>query len=191
MRKYEILVVDDDSLVLETVGPAIENAGYNVTTAEDGTVAIEMLTQHHFDLVLTDLVMGSVDGIGVVKRAKEIDPDTMTTIFTGFGDVTSAVDALRLGADDYLMKPCENEEILFRIAACLKKLESRRKIKAYEDMLPVCCVCKKIRDDSGKEPGTGQFLSVEEFIVRKAGMDVTSTYCPECEKKALDALDDI
>lgn len=188
MREYEILFVDDDALILDTLGPAIESAGYRVSTASSGTEAILKLTQRHFDLVLTDLVMDSIDGIGVVKKAKAINPDTMAIILTGFGDLTSAIDALRLGADDFLLKPCENEEILFRISACLEKLEFKRKIKAYEDMLPVCCVCKKIRDDSGREPGTGEFLSVEEYIVTKVGINVTSTYCPECGKKALDEL---
>ncbi|MEE8400169.1 MAG: response regulator [Desulfobacterales bacterium] len=191
MRDYEILLVDDDALILDTLGPAIESAGYRVTTAANGTEAIEKLTRCHFDLVLTDLVMESVDGIGVVKKAKEVNPDAMAIILTGFGGITSAIDALRLGADDYLLKPCENEEILFRISTCLEKLEFKRKIKAYEEMLPVCCVCKKIRDDSGKEPGSGEFMSVEQFIVTKAGLSVTSTYCPECGKKAIEELNDL
>lgn len=191
MREYELLLVDDDSLILSTIGPAIESAGYNVTTAANGQEAVEKLADGCFDLVLTDLVMDSIDGIGVVKKAKEINPDIMTIILTGYGDITSAIDALRLGADDYLLKPCENEEICFRISACLEKLEFKRKIKAYEDMLPVCCVCKKIRDDSGKEPGTGEFISVEQFIVTKAGLNVTSTYCPECKQQVMDELDQL
>lgn len=85
----------------------------------------------------------------------------------------------------------KNEEISFRIAASLEKLELKRKIKAYEDILPICCVCKKIRVDAGKGPGAGEFMSVEHYIVTKAGIKVTSTYCPECGKKALDELNQV
>jgi YesN/AraC family two-component response regulator len=110
-------------------------------------------------------------------------------MLTGFGDMESAIDALRLHADDYLLKPCEDEELHFRVASCLEKLELKRKLKLYEDMLPICCVCKKIRDDAGKEPGTGEWMTVERFIGEKAKLTITSSYCPECAKKMEEKID--
>jgi len=184
MRKYSILLVDDDPIITAGTGGDLEGIGYEVATADCGEKAIELLHECSFDLVITDLVMAPIDGIGVLKKAKELNPEMMVIILTGFGDMSSAIDALRLDADDYMLKPCEPREMYFRISRCLEKLELKRKIKIYEDILPICCVCKKIRDDSGREHGTGQWMSVEKYLYSKAKVDITSTYCPECAKKA-------
>lgn len=180
MTAYEILLVDDDPLILKALKPALEKEGYRVTTADNGESAVEMLESRHFDILMTDLVMDAIDGIGVLKQGKASHPEIMSIILTGFGDIHSAIEALRLGADDYLLKPSEADEILFRVSSCVEKLELKRKLKAYEGILPVCCVCKKIRDDSGREPGTGEWMMVEKFIWKKAKLAVSSTYCPGC-----------
>jgi len=96
MRKYEILLVDDDPFILKSIGPALESEGYNVTTADNGKEAVEMVARNDFDLVLTDMVMESVDGMDVLKAAKEVNPDTMVIILTGYADMASAIDAFRL-----------------------------------------------------------------------------------------------
>jgi len=105
MKKYRILLVDDDPLILNTIGPALKDHDYDVTTAENGQVAIEQLDKHKFDLVLTDLVMEEIDGITVLKKVKKVHPETVVIILTGYGDLQSAVEALRFSADDYLLKP--------------------------------------------------------------------------------------
>jgi DNA-binding NtrC family response regulator len=183
MRKYSILLVDDDPIITAGTGSDLEGKGYAVTTANSGEKAVELLAKSSFDLVITDLVMAPMNGIGVLKRSKEINPETMVIILTGFGDMTSAIDALRLDADDYLLKPCEPEEMYFKVSRCLEKLELKRKIQIYEDILAVCCVCKRIRNDSGKGDGTKQWVPVEKYISDKARVDITSTYCPECAEE--------
>ena len=180
MTAYEILLVDDDPLILKALKPALDREGYRVTTADDGESAVEMLESRHFDILMTDLVMDAMGGIEVLRQAKAFHPEMMSIILTGFGDIHSAIEALRLGADDYLLKPSEIDEILFRVSSCVEKLELKRRLKAYEGILPICCVCKKIRDDSGREHGTGEWMMVEKFIWKKAKLSVSSTYCPEC-----------
>ena len=115
MRKNEILLVDDDPLVLESIGIVLENKGYEVKTAENGEKALKRIAKEHFDLVLSDLVMDKVDGITVLKYAKGKHPDLKVILLTAYGSLTSTIDALRLGADDFLLKPCEPEEIFFRV----------------------------------------------------------------------------
>ena len=188
MQKHKILLVDDDPLILQTIAPALEGEGYAVTIAANGKEAIEWIERQTFDLILTDLVMDPVDGLGVLKKAKETGSDAVTIIITGFGDLTSAIDALRLDADDYLLKPCEPEEISFRVSSCLKKLELKRRIKLYENILPVCCVCKSIRDDTGKEIGTGEWIPVEEYLLTKAKIPISATYCPKCMRREVEDL---
>ncbi len=150
-----------------------------------------MLESRHFDILLTDLVMDAIDGIGVLKKGKTVNPEMMAIILTGFGDIHSAIDALRMNADDYLLKPCDFDEILFRVSTCVEKLELKRRLKAYEGILPICCVCKKIRDDSGREHGTGEWMSTEKFIWKKAKLAVSSTYCPECFEEFQREIDKI
>jgi YesN/AraC family two-component response regulator len=188
MNKYKILLVDDDPFILQSIASALEQEEYQVATTASGKEAIELLEENNFDLILTDLVMDPIDGIGVLKSAKEKNPDTMVIILTGFGDLISAIDALRLDADDFLLKPCEPEELSFRISSCLEKLELKRKVSAYETLLPVCCMCKSIRDDTGKDVGAGEWISVEEYLLTKSKIAISPTYCPECIAKELESL---
>ncbi len=183
MKKYSLLLVDDDPYILEGIGEDLESNGYQVTRASSGESAVELLGANHFDLVITDLVMESTDGIQVLKKTKELNSNIQVIILTGFGDVDSAIEALRSQADDFLLKPCESQEMLFRVKNCLEKQELTRKINLYQKILPMCCVCKKIRDDSGRQPGTGDWITIEQFIHEQARLDITSSYCPDCAKK--------
>jgi len=132
MRKHTILLVDDEPLITKSIGDYLKEKGCGVTTADSGEKAIELLESATFDLVITDLVMGPIDGIGVLNSAKEISPETMVMILTGFGGMASAIEALRSGADDYILKSCEPEEMYFRVSKCLEKLELKRKIKLQQ-----------------------------------------------------------
>jgi len=186
MEKNTILLVDDDPFILEGIGEDLENQGFKVTRAASGDRALELLTGSDFDLVITDLVMEDVDGLQVLKKAKELNANAMVIILTGYGNMKSAIEALRHEADDYLLKPCESEELLYRVNQCLEKAELSRKIKLYQAILPMCCVCKKIRDDRLTEPGKGNWVTVEQFIHDRANLDITSSYCPECAQQTMD-----
>lgn len=180
MKKKTILLADDEEIIRKTISKELKAKGYDVATVEDGESAIALLKQERIDLVVTDLMMEGLDGIQVLKQAKKIDPELSVVILTGYGDMASAIDALRLGADDYMLKPCDTEELIFRISNCLEKQELKRKIKLYENILPICSVCKKIRDDASKEPGKGEWMTVEGYINRKTGVLFSHGYCKEC-----------
>jgi DNA-binding NtrC family response regulator len=185
LNKYNLLLVDDDPFILEGIGEDLERHGYQVTRVNSGEKAVELLQHSRFDLVITDLIMERTDGIQVLKKSKEVDATAMVIILTGFGDMLSAIEALRSQADDYMLKPCESSEMFFRVERCLEKLELARRINLYQKILPMCCVCKKIRDDTGRIPGRGEWVPVEHFIQERARLDVTSSYCPECARNTL------
>ncbi|MCF8146714.1 MAG: response regulator [Deltaproteobacteria bacterium] len=174
--------MDDDPLIVAAVGSDLEEKGYGVTTADSGEKAIDWLNRSVFDLVITDLIMMPVNGIAVLRKAKEIDPDTAVIILTGFGDMPSAIDALRFDADDYLLKPCEPQELDFKISRCIERLQLKRRIGIYERMLSVCPMCKKIREDSAKGSDPEQWVPMETFLHDKAEMSIEPTYCPSCAK---------
>jgi DNA-binding NtrC family response regulator len=180
MVKWRILLVDDDEFILKSFVPALEGEGYEVAVASTGEKAMDIIEKDEFDLVISDLILDEIDGIQILKKAKQINPESAVIILTGYGDMTSAIDALRLDADDYLLKPCETEEIFFRVRKAFEKLTMQRKIRIYEKTLPVCCICKKIRDDANVDLGAGKWLKMEDYIHDKAKVVVTSTYCPDC-----------
>ncbi len=182
---YNLLLVDDDPYILEGIGEDLENTGYQVTCADSGDKAVELLEKYTYDVVITDLVMDQTDGIQVLKKTKEANAETMVIILTGYGDVTSAIDALRNHADDYLLKPCESAEMVFRVNRCLEQAELARKIRLYQKILPMCCVCKKIRLDQKDSLSRDKWVSIEKFIHDKAHLDITSSYCPDCAKNAM------
>ena len=188
MKKKIILLVDDEEIILKSLSRDLRTEGYDVITAENGESAIAELKNKDFDLVITDLMMEGLDGMQVLKQAKKSALDLPVIILTGYGKMSSAIDALRLGADDYMLKPCNVGELFFRVSNCLKKNELMKKIKLYEDILPICSVCKKIRDDTGKEHGKGEWMSVETYIKSKTGVLFSHGYCNECGKAALNGI---
>jgi PAS domain S-box-containing protein len=132
MKPYRILIVDDDPNILNSISTLLIDEDFVVSTVENGEKAVELLKNGNFDLVLTDLVMGKVDGIDVLKVAKEQNSDTRVIILTGFREMNSAIDSLRLKADDFLLKPCESDELLLRMSNCLNQLDLIRKNRKIE-----------------------------------------------------------
>ena len=188
MIKKTILLVDDEEIILKSLGRDLRTEGYDVITAENGESALAELKEKRFDLIITDLMMEGLDGIQLLKQAKKSASGIPVIILTGYGDMSSAIDALRLGADDYMLKPCNVEELFFRVSNCLEKNELKRKIKFYENILPICSVCKKIRDDTGKEQGKGEWMTVEDYIKSKTGVLFSHGYCNECGKEILNGI---
>ncbi len=184
MKDISVLLVDDDQYLLSSIGTALEGEGYAVATAENGETALEMLSRRHFDLVITDLIMGRTSGLDVLDTVKTSFPATMVMVLTGFGEVSTVVDILRSQGDEFILKSHEPELILRRISICLHRLELKRKIKTYEKILPICCVCKRIREEDGGPPDRQRWLPLEEFILKR-GLSASHTYCPECAEQAM------
>ena len=189
MTHKTILLVDDEAIIRKTLAGKLSDEGFMVLTADGGTSALAYLATTNINLVITDLMMEGMNGIQVLEAVKAANQETAVIILTGYGDLTSAIDALRLGADDYLLKPCDLNELLFRINKCLEKQSLKQMVQLYEDILPICLDCKKIRDDSNSEPGMGQWMPVDQYLTKKAGKSMSHGYCPECGKKFLDSIE--
>ncbi|MGQ0645869.1 MAG: response regulator, partial [Elusimicrobiota bacterium] len=100
-----ILIVDDDVSILTACAESLLLDGYQVDVAESGEKALEMVPRKKYHLIVTDLMMGEVDGMQVLRYAKEVSPASEVIVLTAHGSVTSAVEAMKLGAYDYLSKP--------------------------------------------------------------------------------------
>ena len=113
--KGSILVAEDEASVRESLADLLRDESYQVTTAVDGAAAISALDTSEFDLVLSDVRMPGADGLAVLRHSREVAPQTLVLLMTAHATVDSAVEALRRGAQDYLLKPIMLEDVLHKI----------------------------------------------------------------------------
>ena len=117
----KILVVDDERTARKSLAEILRLEGYEVETAADGPAALVLLSEQDFDLMLLDIKMPGMGGVAVMQRATEISPDTQIILLTAHGSMESAIDALRYGAHDYLLKPSSPQAILSSVASALAR----------------------------------------------------------------------
>src|SRR5687768_17346860 len=119
----KILVADDHDALRRGLALALKAAGHDTEEAGNGNAAIEKLHENYFDVVVSDLKMGGSDGLDVLRTTKALHPSTSVILMTAFGSVTTAVEAMKHGAFDYVQKPFEIEEMEVKVD---KALELRR-----------------------------------------------------------------
>jgi len=117
----KVLVVDDQRNMRTTLALMLRGAGYEVDEASDGVQGAEVGARGAYDVVLTDLRMGSQDGIGVLKAVKDAESNAEVIVMTAYGTIESAVEAMRLGAFDYIQKPFTEEELLVKVQRAIEK----------------------------------------------------------------------
>jgi DNA-binding NtrC family response regulator len=120
---HRILVVDDERDMRWLLMRVLRDQGFEVVTAEDGQAALEQISHEAPDVVLLDLKMPGLDGIQVLEQVKAMEPHVPVVIVTAYGDLPSAIQAMRLGAYDYLTKPFDHDEMLFTVGRALEKKE--------------------------------------------------------------------
>ena len=126
MSKQRILVIDDESLMREYVEEALLRAGHGVETASNGADGVAAFERDGHDLVVTDLKMTPLDGIGVLKKILEINADTPIIVMTAYGTIETAVTALKAGAADYILKPFAPDALEVAVSRAIKAARLRR-----------------------------------------------------------------
>lgn len=119
--KPKILIVDDEPDICKALSFLLKRENYEITAVNSGEEALEKLKTESFDAVITDLKMGKVDGITVLEKAKEMSPEMPVIMMTAFASIESAVEAMKKGAFDYIVKPFLNEEIKITIKRVLEQ----------------------------------------------------------------------
>ena len=127
MLGSRILLVDDERVFVDNMTRLLNNRGYRVTGVNSGGDAIESLQNERFDVVVLDLKMPGMDGITTLKEIKKLGLFTETLILTGHGSIDTAMEAIKLGAYDYLTKPCEIEELVIKIEGAWEKKNGAEK----------------------------------------------------------------
>ncbi|MFA4947488.1 MAG: sigma-54 dependent transcriptional regulator [Candidatus Krumholzibacteriia bacterium] len=125
----KILLADDDQSLRRVLQFKLKKNGHDVTTVEDGRQALELLRDDRWDLLLTDIKMPNVDGIELLEHARELQPELKVILITAYATVSQAVQAVKLGAFDYITKPFEDDELFAAIdkATAFRKLEKENR----------------------------------------------------------------
>lgn len=131
--KVRVLLVDDEKDFIETLAQRLEVRGFDVQTALDGDEALSLIKAHEFDVVVLDVLMPGKDGVEVLKEIKQSKPLLQVIMLTGHATVETAIEGMKLGAYDYLMKPTETEDLVEKITQAQKlKAEHEERIRKAE-----------------------------------------------------------
>ncbi|MCX5845049.1 MAG: sigma-54 dependent transcriptional regulator [Deltaproteobacteria bacterium] len=125
MKKGKILIAEDHELSRENLSELLRNCGYEVTAVEDGRLARDAFIEDKYDLVITDLKMPNVDGLRLLEFIQEINPENIVIIITGHGTISTAVEAMKLGAFDYITKPLKDDLVTLTIERALSYAKLR------------------------------------------------------------------
>ena len=122
MNSPKILIVDDEEELCNIYKEALEEEGYSITTAQDGKQALAMIKGEHFDLVITDKNMPRMGGVRLLKSIRKLDPNLKIVLITAFGGKQSYLNAMELGADEFLNKPFRIDEFKKFVSNMLNKV---------------------------------------------------------------------
>src|SRR5437773_9894198 len=157
MPDTRVLVVDDERSMRELLAIMLRQAGHDVTVADGGTAAIEALNSDAFDLVITDLRMRKTDGLAVLRAAKELSPHTVVLVITAYASTETAVEAMKLGAYDYITKPFKLDAIRATIANALA--EERKRLVDENLVLK-----RRLRHERAADVALGQSRKMQDVF---------------------------
>lgn len=130
-----VLVVDDEGANRYSVSKTLQRVGYVVTEAASGEEALEVMANEHFDVILTDIRMPGLDGVELLRRVKDEAPDAIVILMTAYASLGTAVEALRLGAHDYLIKPSSSQDIRQSVSRGVERAKNLKRRRTLLDAI--------------------------------------------------------
>lgn len=177
-ERPRVLVVDDEKFIRDILADFLGMEGYIVRTAEDGTSAVQELARARYDLVISDLKMPKMGGLELLKEVSRSHPDTLTVIMTGFGTVETAIDAMKRGAYDYILKPFKVEEIVHIVQRGLEK----RRLTAENLRLREALSLYKVSEAIAASLSLDEVLStLSDSALSEVRADVVATWLDDGE----------
>ncbi len=154
-KREKILIVEDEKSMNEILRILLDSEGYETTSALDGNEGIEHIKNDIFDLVITDIKMPGTDGFTVLKTCKELSPETLVIMITAFGTTEDAIEAMKLGAYDYIHKPFKIDEIRIVINKALEKRRLRQELDLLKEEIKTTY---RLENIIGKSPAMQKIL---------------------------------
>jgi len=177
-ERPRVLVVDDEKFIREILAEFLGMEGYVVRTAEDGSSALAELARSHYDLVISDLKMPRMGGMELLEAMNKVAPNALTVIMTGFGTVETAIDAMKRGAYDYILKPFKVEEVTMIVQRGLEK----QRLSAENLRLKEALGLYKVSEAIAASLSLDEVLStVAESALHEMHADLVSTWLDDGE----------
>ncbi|EKD27604.1 MAG: response regulator receiver modulated diguanylate cyclase [uncultured bacterium] len=183
-NKPLILIVDDNPQNLKVLGNMLTEQDYDIGVAQSGMAALEFVKTAIPDLILLDVMMPEMDGYETCKKVKlhhalKSVPIIFLTAKTDSEDIIKGFEA---GGIDYVTKPFKSVELLARV-------KTHVEMKLLKGILPICCICGLIRDDTGVPHGKGEWMKVDKYIINKTNVAVSHSLCPNCLEKEMKKIE--
>lgn len=176
--RARVLVVDDEKFIRDILADFLGMEGYSVRTAEDGAAAVQELSRASYDLVISDLKMPRMGGLDLLREIGHNHPETVTVIMTGFGTVETAIDAMKRGAYDYILKPFKVEEIVHIVQRGIEK----RRLAAENLRLREALSLYKVSEAIAASLSLDEVIaSVNDGALGDLGADMVSTWLDDGE----------
>jgi phosphoserine phosphatase RsbU/P len=175
-KAISVLVVDDDPVTRAKLRALLAGSGYGVSVAADGREAWEMLQSQRIAVVVSDWYMPEVDGPELCRkvRVRSEGPYVYFILITSRGGKQGYLTGMEAGADDFITKPVDPDELKARLTVADRILGLRLELERLEGLLPICAHCKRILDESG------QWGSVETHIEQRSEAKFSHGICPHC-----------
>ena len=130
-----ILVVDDEERIRDACTMVLEEEGYELATADSGELGLKMIQEHHFDVILLDLMMPNLSGLEVLPQIKDQHPDTAVIVITGYATVEHSIEAMKKGAFDFIPKPFTPDQLRTIVAKSIKYTRALQDIQDSKSRL--------------------------------------------------------
>jgi sigma-B regulation protein RsbU (phosphoserine phosphatase) len=174
-----VLVVEDDPVSSAQLSALARAAGYQVSVAENGRAAWDALRLSRFRVVISDWYMPELDGVELCRRvrARRNEPYVYFILVTARGGKQQYLTGMQAGADDFIAKPVDPDELQARLGVAERILGLRRELQQLEVLLPICSYCKKIRNERD------EWELLETYIEHHFDAQFTHSVCPDCYTK--------
>jgi len=193
-----VLYVEDDAATREEVAAILRRRVRELWVAGDGEQGLALFGERRPDIVITDIRMPKLDGLGMTKAIRALDADVHIVVMSAHGDAEYLLDAINQGLEQYVLKPIETDKLLAALDKCARQIALRHaaakhaaereqlvgelqaavaKAKLLSGFLPICAACKKIRDDRG------YWQQIESYIHNHSEAEFSHGICPECARR--------
>ena len=177
----KILIVDDDATSRIVLSASLEKLGHAVTVVSTGAAAWALFEEGHIPLLISDMVMPDLNGVELCRRIRAVNRPKYTYIImlTAVDGKRGFLEGMHAGVDDFMTKPYDEEQLAARLIVAERILNLQSQVNQLAGLLPICCVCNKIRDDKN------YWQRVESYIAQRSDAQFSHGYCPDCFEKAL------
>jgi sigma-B regulation protein RsbU (phosphoserine phosphatase) len=171
-----ILVAEDENVSRTVLETSLKKRGHEVVALENGLKAWQAIEKQYFPVIISDWLMPEMDGLALFRKVRSVPRDNYIylVLLTSLEGKTNYLEAMDAGADEFLTKPFDTDQLTARMLVAERILGVRQHVSQLEGLLPICCSCKKIRD------GQDNWQRIENYIEIHSEARFTHGYCPEC-----------